>query len=161
VADVAETVARHRGGDARLHSPPRGVDELGRLARHRSDGPGPSAVGVPAADDAADVDADQVAVGKAAAGRWDAVDDLVVDAGADRAGERRVRAVALEGGDGPGVADHALGDQIQLAGRHPRTQLGANDLQDAGQDLPGLAHARDLGGAFDGDRSGAAHAHPP
>ena len=55
--------------------------------------------------------------------RRDAVDDLVVDAGADRAGERRVRAVALERGDGARVADHALGDGVEVAGGDARAQL--------------------------------------
>ena len=53
------------------------------LAGHAADGPGAGAVGMPAVDDAADVDADQVAIGEPTARRWDAVDDLVIDAGAD------------------------------------------------------------------------------
>ncbi len=67
MADVAEAVARDGGGDAGLHAAPRRVDQLADLARHVADDPGARAVGMPAVDDAADVDADEVAVGQPAA----------------------------------------------------------------------------------------------
>src|SRR5690606_3031139 len=84
-----------------------------------------------------------------------AVHDLVVDAGADDAGERRVAAVAEERADGAGVADHARGDLVKLAGRDARAQLGLQHVQDAGQDLSGGTHPGDLGRTLEGDHAGA------
>ena len=156
MTDVAEAIAGHGGRDAGLHPAPCRVDEVAQLARHVADEVAPRAVGVPAVDDAADVDAQHVALGDPALRGRDAVDHFVVDARADRARKRRVAAVALEGRRGARVADHPLRDRVERAGRQPGAQLGVQDVEDLGQDAARAPHGGDLLGTLDRDGRRAA-----
>ena len=92
-----------------------------------ADRDGDRGVAVPAVDDRAAVDRDHVAVGEHA-DAGDAVHDLVVDRGADGAGERRV-AVALERRDAAVRADVVLGERVELAGGDTRPHRGAQQLE--------------------------------
>ena len=87
-SDVLERVARHRRGDAREHRRAGVVDELPRPRPGVPDDPGPRGVAVPAVDDGARVDRDELALADAPR-VGDAVDDLVVDRDAERVAERR------------------------------------------------------------------------
>ena len=70
--------------------------------------------------------------------------DLVVDAGADDAGERRVAPVALERADGTRIADHPRGDLVELAGGDARDDVRGNHVQHLGGEAAGDAHFFDF-----------------
>ena len=93
----------------------------------------------------------QVAVADPAPSGRDAVDDLVVDARADRARERRMAAVALERRHRARVADHALGDLSSAPVVDARAELRGEHVEDVGQDASGAAHGGDLVGTLDRD----------
>src|SRR5437762_2568351 len=113
---------------------------------------------MPALPDAADVQADQVGFVEPATGRRDAMHDLVVDRRADRA---REPAVALEGGDRPGGADHLLGDRVEVGGGDAVAQLPMQSFENLHEDPARLPHPRDLVRTLDGDLARARrHAHP-
>ena len=89
--------------------------------RHRDRG-----VAVPAVDDRSAVDRDDVAIGEHA-GAGDAVHDLVVDRGADDAGEargspRKLEVRALR-------PDVIVRDDVELGGRHTGLHAVAQQLQ--------------------------------
>ena len=77
-------------------------EELCGFGRDLADGVGDGGVGVEAVDDDAAVDGEDVAFFEDALGVGDAVDDLVVDRGAEGGG---IAVVALEGGDGAQFGD--------------------------------------------------------
>ncbi len=114
--DVADPAAEPGRGDA---GPQGGLgvgdqrDQVRRDPAHRHRDRG---VAVPAVDDRAAVERDQVALTQLAVTR-DAVHDLVVHRGADRG---REALVPEERRRRPGGADGVLGDGVQVGGGHAR-----------------------------------------
>jgi hypothetical protein len=100
---------------------------------------------VPAVQDRAAVQRDQVALGEHLLGRRDAVHDLLVDRGADR---RREAVVALERRDRAGVADDLLGDRVQVGRGDAGGDRVPHRVQRGGDDQAGAAHQLDLLGVF-------------
>ena len=98
-------------------------------------------VGVPAVQDAAGVDRDQVAVPQHPRRRRDAVDDLLVHRGADR---RREAVIALEVRDGAGVGDHVGTDRVDVGGRRPRLDRSAHGGDGSSQHDARSAHRLQL-----------------
>src|SRR5262249_41359626 len=92
-------------------------------------------------------DADDVARGELPAA-WDAVDDLVVDRGADARGEALV---ALELGRRAPAADDPLGLGIDLGGRHAGAHVLARPSEHERDDPAGLAHRDELLVRLDAD----------
>src|SRR5687767_11926513 len=96
---------------------------------------------MPSLDDRAGVDAHDLPLPQAAL-TGDAVNELLVDAGADDPWERREdrHAVPLEVRCGAVALQDVRGDPVELAGGHARTDRGAAGGEDLGHDPPGLAH---------------------
>src|SRR4029077_3000873 len=109
-------------------------------------------VAVPAVDDRAGVDRDDLAgLDRAVAG--DAVDDLVVDRDADAGRERPLGVdawVALERRRAACRPDVGLGQGVEVRGRDARSQLGLDLVEDLGDDAAGTTHALDLGAGLAG-----------
>ena len=117
----------------------------------------PGAVAVPAIDDRAGVDRDDLALAELPVAR-DAVDDLVVDRDADAGRERVARidpGVALERGDRADRPDVGLGDGVQLGRGDARPQLGLDQVEHLGDDPAGPAHPLDLRAGLAGDHQAA------
>ena len=96
----------------------------------------------PAVEHRPAVDADQVAVAQPVT-VGDAVHDHVVDGAADHSGKRgrRERRVVMQERRGRArVADHRVGDLVQLGERHPDRRLPPRRGQRPGHHPPGLAH---------------------
>ena len=151
--DVVDVVAGNRGGDPGHHRLAGHVDQLADLGRRLADIEGPGGVAVPALDDGAGIDGDDLSLTDDALAR-DAVDDLVIDGDAQAARERAARVdarIALEGRDRAGLADVGLGDAVQVAGRHAGLELPFDEGEDLGHDAAGATHALDLGTRLAGD----------
>ena len=118
-------------------------EQLGVLGRDRTDRHRDRGVAVPAGQDGAAVDRDLVA-GEQHPLAGDPVHHLVVDGGADAAGEGRV-AVAEERGHRAGGADRVLRDPVELEGRDPGTGCVREQGEGAAHDEAGRAHGGDLG----------------
>ncbi len=111
-----------------------------RLVVDRPDGVGAARVAVPAVKDGADVHGNDVTFPEdPLAG--DAVDDLVVDRGADAAGEP---VVALERRPRPASAQVPVNEAVKVAGADTRLDLLLQRVEDLGHQPPSLAHLRDL-----------------
>ena len=113
--------------------------QLGGVALAHEDGE--RGVPVPAVDDRAGVDGEQVAVLEDGLLVGDAVHDDVVHRGADVA---REAAVAEEVGLGAVVGEHLRGDLVQILGAGARDRGGPARVVHRGDDQPRLAHLRDL-----------------
>ena len=107
-------------------------------------------VGVPALDDGAAVDGEDVPLVEDDVVARDAVDDHVVRGGADDGGEP---VVVQEVGAGAAPGDHLTGDGVDVGRRG--AGLGGPDalLVHLGHDLAGAPHERDLLGRLPGDHS--------
>src|SRR2546427_7817776 len=84
-----------------------------------------------------------------AAGRRDAVDDLLVDRGAQRGGEV-VQSLERRASAG-GRADELLGCAIELLGRHAGAHLARDQRQRFRHHAAGGGHGLDLAPRLDGD----------
>ena len=62
MADVAQVVAGQGGRDAGFHAAPGELDEVGYFTADLADGPRAGTVGMPAVDDASDVDAHEITI---------------------------------------------------------------------------------------------------
>jgi hypothetical protein len=109
------------------------LEEFGVNLAHRH---GRRRVADEAVQGRADVNREDVALPERVVGR-EAVDDLLVDGGADGVGEA---VVALEGRQGPGVADHALGRAVHVERRHAGLNHPAQLLEHAPDQLARGAH---------------------
>src|SRR5690606_11644962 len=154
VRDVGDPAAQPGGGDA---GPQRGLGDLEQrrdLAGDRADGHRDRGVAVPPVDDRTAVDGDHVTLGEDPV-VGDAVDDHVVDRGAQGAGEA---VVAQERGHRAGRTDRVLRDRVQLPGRDPGPDMTAQQLQRPADHEAGTAHVLDLLGRLDLDAA-VAEAH--
>ena len=149
VRDVAQPVSGPGLGQAGPQRPLTGPQQRGVLVADRPDADGAGGVTVPAIQDRAAVDRDQVSGREPGLGAGDAVHDLVVDRGADR---RRVPVVPLERGDGTGRADLPLGDRVQVLGGDAGLDRGRQHVQRVRHHQARLAHRRDLARRLDLDR---------
>ncbi len=145
VRDVGDPSAQPGGTDAVPHRLLGDPHQLARLRGDRTHRHGQGGVAVPPVDDGAAVDGDDVPVGEGALPR-DAVHDLVVDRGADRAGKA---VVALERGRRAAGADVILRDRVELAGGDPGLDRVGQQLQRAPDHQAGGAHPLDLLGSLD------------
>ncbi len=121
---------------------------FGGLGADLADGVGNGGVGVEAVDDDAAVDGEDVAFGEDALGVGDAVDDLVVDRGAEGCGEA---VIALECGDGAQFGDLFDGDLLEVHRRGARDDVGRDGVVDLAEGLAGDPHLLDLLRRFDHD----------
>ena len=145
--DVHQAVADLHRGDAgphRLLGHPGELDQLRRVPG--ADEGGVGGVTVPAVDDRAGVDRDDVAVLEDGLLVRDAVDDDLVHRGADGRGEA---AVAQEVRLRPVVGDAPCGRPRPDPGWWPRAPPRRGRRVDRGDDQPRLAHLRDLLGGLD------------
>src|SRR5579862_2255119 len=153
--DVGDVVAGQRGGDAGHHAEAGGIHQLPDRGLDLADDERPGAVAVPAVDDRADIDRDELAsLDRAVAG--DPMDHFFVDGDACRSGKGSRAAsvaaaaeIALERRDPARRADVALGEAVELGGRDTRLQLRLDEGEDFGDDPPGPAHPVDLVGSPD------------
>ena len=150
MGDVGDPAAEAGGGDAvpqGLLGDPHQLGDVGGTSPTRD---GDRRVAVPAVDDRAAVDRDDVAVVQHPVAR-DAVDDLVVHRRADGRRERRV-AVALEGRDGAGGPDAG---PRRCASSSPVVTPApgglTEQLERAADDQAGPPHRLDLLGRLDLD----------
>ena len=124
------------------------VEEFAGGGADLADGVGDGGVGVEAVDDAAAVDGEDVAGLEDALFARHAVDDLLVDGGAEGGGKA---VVALEGGDGAEGGDLFDGDALEVHGGGAGDDVGRDGVVDLAKDGAGDAHLFDLGGGFDED----------
>src|SRR5215472_6762632 len=111
---------------------------------------------MPAVDDGATVDGEDVAVGQALGGVRDAMHDRLVDRGAYR---RWIAVVTQKGRNGSGPPYFPPGYRVELAGGNSGPGRVLEDLQRAGDHQPGLTHARELLRRLDLNRRLASHPH--
>ena len=141
VADVADELAGRQRGDPVPHG---GLGDVGEplvLGVGGAHDHGAGRVGVPAVEDRAAVDREDVPVLQdAVAG--DAVDDLLIDRGADRGGEA---VVAQEVGGGAGVLEHRGEHGVEVLGGLAGGGGRDGGVQGAAEDEPGLVHGAHLG----------------
>src|SRR6202044_3328682 len=135
------------GAAPRPPPPPRAG--VGQFVADRPDADRAGRVAVPAVEDRAAVDRDQVPGLELGAVPGDAVHDLVVDGGADR---RRITVIALEGRDGAGLADFPLGDRVEFRGGDARLDRGRQHVQRARHHQAGLPHRGELAWRLDLNR---------
>ena len=121
--DIGEARAVDHCRDARLHRQSCRVREVLVGLREFADPEGPCGVAVPAVENGAAVDRDEISLGEHNGRRRDSVHHNVVDGAADRAGEP---VVALERRDRSRAADHRLGHLVELEGAHPGLSGVAN-----------------------------------
>ena len=126
------------------------------LVGHVAHGGGEGGVAVPAVDDRAAVDRDDVAVGEHDVVGRHAVHDHGVGRGADHRRERRV-AVAQEVGGGAPAGQDLTADAVELAGGDPGLDGGADLAVHLGDDATGAPHDGDLLGGADRGRAGEQH----
>jgi hypothetical protein len=105
--------------------------QLEHVVAARADRDADRGVAVPAVQDRAAVDRQQLALLQHPVGRRDAVDDLRPGRGADRAGEA---VVAQEGRHRALVADALLGQRVERARGHARPGRGDQLLERARDD---------------------------
>src|SRR5687768_8291948 len=144
-SDVAQALADDRRRDGPAQRLLRDRDELRRLCGDLTDRDSHRRIGVPALDDRAGVDADDLPFLEPALAR-DAMHDLLVQARADHTGERRKDGdpVPLEVRYRAASLQDVGGDPVELAGGHARAHRGAACGEDLGHDPSGLAHLRGL-----------------
>ncbi len=118
------------------------------MAADLADGIGDGGIGVEAVDDDAAVDGEDVAVFEDALRVGHAVDDLVVDRGAERGG---IAVVALEGGDGAEFGDLSDGDLLEIHGGGAGNDVRRDGVMDLAEGLAGDPHLLDLLRRFDHD----------
>ena len=107
---------------------------------------GHSGVGVIAVDDDAAVDGEDVPLFEDALGVGDAMDDLVVDRGAEGGG---VAVIALEGGDGAEFGYLFDGDVLEIHRGRAGDDVGRDGIVDLAKGLAGDPHLFDLLRRFD------------
>ena len=151
--DVAEAAADLALLDGRFEGGLGDFEELCGLGGDLADGVGDGGVGVVAVDDDAAVDGEDVAFVEDALGVGHAVDDLVVDRGAEGGG---IAVVALEGGDGAEFGDLFDGDLLEIHGGGAGNDVGRDRVVDLAKGLAGDAHLFDLVRRFDHDGHKAA-----
>src|SRR5579875_434866 len=156
VRDVTDPVPGPGLGDARPQRRLARVEQrlirLVDLAYPHRDG----RVAVPAVDDRAAVDRDDVARVEAAVPGGDAVHDLLVHRRADRG---RIAVVAEEGRDRARRSDLALGNRVEVGGGDPRPHRLGEDPQRMRDHQASLAHAGDLPRGLDLNRTIAPQPH--
>src|ERR1019366_8828385 len=144
--DVADVVARLGCRDSGHHGHASRLDQLADRLGWLADEEGPGRVAVPAVDDRAGIDRDELALAdRPLAG--DAMDDLGIDRDADAARKWPARVgprIALERGQRAASADMGLGQGIEMGGTDPRTELRLNQGEDFGHDPAGPPHRIDL-----------------
>ena len=147
VGDVAQAVA----GAGLIGPQPEALfriaDELFRLGVCLAHGRGEGAVGLPAVQDYAAVHGEYLSFLEAVF-RGKAVHDLVVHGCADGEGKALI---ALERGDGAGVADQFLGHAVEFQRGNAGLDGGAERAEHIVQERSRGAHLLDLGRGFDGD----------
>jgi len=146
-------IAGHGCGDPGEQCRAGHVDEVTDLCRRLADEEGPSRVAVPALDDGAGIDRDDLAIADHSLAR-DPVDDLVVDRDANtgRKGPARVDpGVSLERRGRAGRPDVGFGEAVEVCRRDARLELGLDEREHLGDDAPGPTHPLDLGTRLAGD----------
>src|SRR5262249_33473503 len=111
------------------------------------------AIGVVPLYDAPEVKTHDVTLADLALGRWDPVDDLLVDRDAGRRGESPV---ALEGRGGPFAMDVGLDVLVDLERRHPRADEASQPAAQPRRWGARPPHERDLARRLEHD-----HRPPP
>ena len=144
--DVADVAAQPGGGDAVPQGAAGGLAEGQGLRRDLADGDGERGVAVPALDDGAAVDGEQVALGEhPVAGH--AVHDLLVHRQAGDAlepADALVGAVVQERRGGAGGADDLGGDGVELAGADAGPDGRPGGGEGGGHDEAGPPHQQQL-----------------
>ena len=141
-SDIQQAVARLDAGQT-LHERFLGHpgEPLGLLAGPLAHTEADAAIAVVALEVGTRVDLDQVASTDHPFAAGDAMDDLMVDRGADAGGKA---VVALKAGGGSHLPDPLLRVAIQVGGGHARCGELADLPQHGGHDPAGLAHDRDF-----------------
>src|SRR5947209_251738 len=139
-ADVAQVLARPALPYGPLQALHGHADQLQPVLAHAADGHGRRRVADVAGERHAAVNREDVAFLQHVGG-GEAVDDLLVDGGADREGEA---VVALEGRQRPGVADHLLRGHVEFERGDAGTRHAAQLLAHLRHEPPGGPHLLDL-----------------
>ena len=141
--DVAEVIARDGLLDARLEAVARALAQRAVLLARLADIERPGVVTDPTLIGRPGVDGDDVPVLENRRGRGDAVNDLLVDGGADARGEA---AIPLEGGNGAMEANEALHDLVDLLGGNAGSNQRPGTAKGRLGQSPGGLHLLDLNG---------------
>ncbi|CAO5231769.1 hypothetical protein FAGKG844_160039 [Frankia sp. AgKG'84/4] len=159
-ADVGEPAAELGGRQAGPQRALTGLDHRENLGRDLADGDSDRRVAVPAVDDRAAVDRDDVALAQHPLAAGDRVDHLVVHRAADGRRVGRLR-VTLERRDPAVGANRLLGQRVQVGGGDAGRDGLAQPGQGLGHQQAGHAHLGDLSRRLDLDVLSSRHALAP